>query len=619
MLSPGVKFLLSCIPSLSAQMLCIWALCYGTSKHFGYEAALPLYLKVVVSLVLRVVFGYGRGVWSEIQRVRDVKARGAIRVPTVRGSWPGNVDTLRFTLETEKSGHLADDFLFHVRNHGWTYNWRLLWEDKIVTMEPEHIKAVLATEFDNFEKGGIVIRNLSVFLLTYFYFHSIGDQFKIYMQSVLGDGVFNSDGEMWKFHRSMTRPFFSKDRISHFELFGRHADEALALLKSRMREGHAVDIQDLVARFTLDSATEFLFSHCVHILRAGLPYSPNLASSGYAEDKSSNPATLFSRAFANAQLTVGLRTRLGDMWPLFEMAKDLTKEDMRIVNAFIDPILEEAVTKRGTPQEFTAKKEIGEGETLLDHLITYTKDLTILRDEILNIMIAGRDTTAATLTFATYCLAMYPNVMQRLREEILAIVGSERNPTYDDLKQMKYLRAFINETLRLYPPVPFDMRSSINATTFVNKTPGGKPFYVPPRTQIVYSVFLMHRRTDLWGPDAQEFDPDRFLDYRLHRYLTPNPFIFLPFNAGPRICLGQQFAYNEVSFMLVKLCQNFDRVELAPDAQPPETIPPPEWARNALPGERKAKERVWLKTHLTMHANGGLWVRLHEAPTDGSA
>ncbi len=58
--------------------------------------------------------------------------------------------------------------------------------------------------------------------------------------------------------------------------------------------------------------------------------------------------------------------------------------------------------------------------------------------------------------------------------------------------------------------------------------------------RIVYSVFLMHRREDLWGPDAQSFDPDRFLDDRVQRYQTGNPFIFLPFNAGPRICLGQQ-------------------------------------------------------------------------------
>jgi len=60
---------------------------------------------------------------------------------------------------------------------------------------------------------------------------------------------------------------------------------------------------------------------------------------------------------------------------------------------------------------------------------------------------------------------------------------------------------------------------------------------------------------------ALEFDPDRFLDFRLHKYLTPNPFIFVPFNAGPRICLGQQFAYNEASFFLVKLLQNFQEIK----------------------------------------------------------
>ena len=74
-----------------------------------------------------------------------------------------------------------------------------------------------------------------------------------------------------------------------------------------------------------------------------------------------------------------------------------------------------------------------------------------------------------------------------------------------------------------------------------------------------------------------EFDPDRFLDDRLQKYLTPNPFIFLPFNAGPLICLGQQFAYNEISFFLVRLLQNFSDVQLDFSAQPPESRPPQEW------------------------------------------
>lgn len=174
----------------------------------------------------------------------------------------------------------------------------------------------------------------------------------------------------------MTRPFFSKDRISHFEIFGNHADEAIELLKARVRTGHAVDIQDLVSRFTLDSATEFLFGHCVHILRAGLPYSPNVtfaSPTDQMKDKSADTASLFSEAFANAQLTTARRSRFGSLWPLLELWKDKTEDDMKIVNAFIDPILRDAVAKRKKPTEFTDKKEIGEGETLLDHLITYTE------------------------------------------------------------------------------------------------------------------------------------------------------------------------------------------------------------------------------------------------------
>lgn len=93
--------------------------------------------------------------------------------------------------------------------------------------------------------------------------------------------------------------------------------------------------------------------------------------------------------------------------------------------------------------------------------------------------------------------------------------------------------------------------------TWKSKIAGEPDIYIPPRTRCLYSVLLMHRRKDLWGPDgtlehvysmhsvanhraALMFDPDRFLDERVQKYLLPNPFIFLPFNAGPRICLGQQ-------------------------------------------------------------------------------
>ena len=80
-------------------------------------------------------------------------------------------------------------------------------------------------------------------------------------------------------------------------------------------------------------------------------------------------------------------------------------------------------------------------------------DHKVIKDETLNILLAGRDTTSCTLTFAVYALAQHPRVLARLRAEVRATVGPARRPTYDDVREMKYMRAFINEVLRLYPPV----------------------------------------------------------------------------------------------------------------------------------------------------------------------
>ncbi|KAF8959382.1 cytochrome P450 [Flammula alnicola] len=589
-LPPGIAYLIQRSPRiLSPPALTYVVLRFLESAYDVPVSAGLLTLGMVLSLPLALTISV---MWDEFYIRFDAAKRGAVLPPRVGDPYPGSLGALIKGIKTLKTAYPGDGFEeLCEKLGGYTFNRRILFENRIITAEPEYIKAILATQFDEFEKGP-EIRYL---------FHPL-----------LGTGVFAVDGELWKFHRSMTRPFFSRDRISHFDNFDRHAEDAIRQLKHRLREGHPVDFQDLIARFTLDSATEFLFGNDVGSLSGGLPYPYYVTATGPSGGASSDghPASRFVRAFSEAQSITSFRMRFGVHWPLMEFWQDKLKKPIGIVHDFIDPIVGEAIKRKREAEARGIVEKDRDDETLLENLVNSTEDPITLRDEIMSLLVAGRDTTASALTFTVYMLAEHPDVLRRLREEILRKIGPQRRPTYDDFRDMKYMKAVINETLRLYPVVPFNIRISKKATTWPSKTPGGKPFYIPANTRTPYGVFMMHRRKDLWGPDALEFDPDRFLDDRLHKYLTPNPFIFLPFNAGPRICLGQQFAYHEASFFLVRLLQNFSAISLAPAAQPPGSRAPADWAQDK--DARKAKEKIRPKTHLTMYVQDGLWITMQE-------
>lgn len=111
-----------------------------------------------------------------------------------------------------------------------------------------------------------------------------------------------------RFHRSITRPFFVRERISDFEIYERTADHALNQAKERLADGISIDFQDLTARFTLDSATEFLFGAKVDSISAGLPFPPALAASRTPKSFHAHPSTPFVRAFGRAQALTVLRT-----------------------------------------------------------------------------------------------------------------------------------------------------------------------------------------------------------------------------------------------------------------------------------------------------------------------
>lgn len=231
-----------------------------------------------------------------------------------------------------------------------------------------------------------------------------------------------------------------------------------------------------------------------------------------------------------------------------------------VMNRFINLYIDRAL--RLDPQELDSQAKSDKGYTFLHELASFTRDRKVLRDQIVAVLLAGRDTTASTLSWVLYEMSRHPHVVTKLREEILSTIGRDETPTYEHLKNMPYLKAILNETLRLYPSVPFNVRLALKDTTLPTGggVDGNEPLPVLKHTPIAYSTLVMQRREDLYPPVSDTFaDPAIFSPERWATW-HPKPHHYIPFNAGPRICIGQQFALTEMSYTLSRLFQRFDRV-----------------------------------------------------------
>jgi cytochrome P450 len=187
------------------------------------------------------------------------------------------------------------------------------------------------------------------------------------------------------------------------------------------------------------------------------------------------------------------------------------------------------------------------------------------------LIVLRKDTTASTLTWLFYELAQNPRIFNKLRTEILTTVGLFNPPTYDDLKNMRYLQNTISETLRLYPTVPFNVRHTLRPSSLPQGGVGPpqdpeskqRPIGVRPGTIVAYSTFLLHRNPALYPAVSPTFAPVETFSPERWENWTPRPWQFIPFSGGPRICLGQNFALTEVGYTVARMLQRFSHIELA--------------------------------------------------------
>lgn len=218
---------------------------------------------------------------------------------------------------------------------------------------------------------------------------------------------------------------------------------------------------------------------------------------------------------------------------------------IRRIEDFIEPIIARAVALPEAQLEEMSKSDMD--FTFLHSIARSSKNPKTIRDQIMSVLLAGRDTTAATLSWAMYEMSNYPKVWAKLRGEVLDVLGPHGTPTYQTLKDLRYLKNILNETLRLHPAVPVNMRQALQTTTIPSR-PGEPDIVLLKGDTVTINTLGMHTRRDLYPqtspsfPDPTLFSPDRWECW------TPKPWTYTPFHGGPRICVGQNFALTEMSF-----------------------------------------------------------------------
>ena len=360
-----------------------------------------------------------------VQRERRAISRLGSFPPDAPARLPFGIDILIRTV-----GHILDDtdldfwhwlFQWSPNEHSKTVAVTLARQRFIFTADPDNIKAVLATQFSDYGKG---------------------EPFHEEWKDFLGDSIFTTDGEQWHNSRQLIRPQFVKSRVSDLDIFEKHV---VRLLSKIGGNGEEIDIAALFYRFTLDSATDFLLGHSV--------------------DSLEQPGGDFASAFKEVQKIQNLIARCGPFNKL--IPRGSFNAGLKVINSFVEPFIDQALSLN--PLELKEKSD----QSFLQALaIIGTRDRKVIRDQVVAILLAGRDTTAGTLSFTFQELSAKPDIVKTLRREILDRVGKERRPTYEDLKNMPYLQHVINETLRLYPSVPYNVRLALQDTTLPK---GGGP------------------------------------------------------------------------------------------------------------------------------------------------
>ncbi|CAD5228843.1 unnamed protein product [Bursaphelenchus okinawaensis] len=368
--------------------------------------------------------------------------------------------------------------------------------------------------------------------------------------------VFSAAGKRWKRLRALSSPAFNVQNLKKImPIIDDSGNEMMNFLEREYAPGKTINIQPFFFEFTLDV-----------ICRAALGFEKSMQfKNPYRQD-----LFYFFRHLAHP--VIDLSWGFPKLWKVFHMLEMLIRrcEGVGVANLFMG--LEKAVNERKARRLAGDINE--EPVDFIDVFLNYEDEVDLSKTgEVYNksnihvekkmsieevysscfvFLVAGYDTTANVLNFTTFYLAQNPKVQEKLRAEIEEICVDE-TPTYEQLNQLRYADAVMKETLRLTPIASPALARLCSQDTVV----GDKKIPVKKGDCVEVDVVSFHRRKDIWGDDADDFRPERFLE-------DCKSELNYGFGGGPRICIGMRLAYLEEKMALVKLLRKY-RIHSVPE------------------------------------------------------
>lgn len=384
-----------------------------------------------------------------------------------------------------------------------------------ITANPQNVEYILKTRFENFPKG---------------------KPFSAILGDFLGKGIFNVDGDSWKFQKKMASLELSRFSIQSyaFELVSQEFNTRLLPVMESISgsKTQVLDLQDVFRRFSFDTICRFSFGLDPKCLELSLPLSKFTIAFDLASKLSAKRAMTASPIVWKMKrfLNIGSERKL--------------REAIRIVD-----VLAEDVIRQRRKLGFSNEKD------LLSRFMSTIGDGMYLRDIIISFLLAGRDTVASALTSFFWLVARHPEVEAGILSEAHRVIGPELELTsYEQMRDLHYLHATIHESMRLCPPIQFDSKFCFDDDCL----PDGS--FVKAGTRVTYHPYAMGRMEEIWGKDCLEFKPERWL--RNGVFCPENPFKYPVFQAGLRVCLGKKMALVELKSVAIMLLRHF-HLELA--------------------------------------------------------